>query len=79
VNVAVTDGRIEAIDGDGGDIDTEAFLQCEFPCEMQEQSAIAAAEIENAVSVADNGLRGGEIPRRRAVVNSDSSNSGSWK
>ncbi|MET3822782.1 hypothetical protein ACVK00_001580 [Burkholderia sp. PvR073] len=77
--MAVTDGRIEAIDGDGRDVDTEAFLQCEFPSEMQEQSAIATAEIENTVSIADNGLRGGEITRRRAVVNSDSSNSGSSK
>ncbi|MET3553528.1 hypothetical protein ABIC50_003452 [Burkholderia sp. 567] len=62
--MAVTDGRIEAIDGDGGDVDAEAFLQCEFSGEMQEQSAIAAAEIENTVSIADSGLRGGEIPRR---------------
>lgn len=62
--MAVTDGRIEAIDGDGGDVDTEAFLQCEFPDEMREQSAIATAEIENTVSIVDNGLRGAEIPRR---------------
>ena len=62
--MAVTDGRIEAIDGDGGDVDAEAFLQCEFPGEMQEQTTITAAEIENTVSIADNGLRGGEIPRR---------------
>nr|WP_175678771.1 hypothetical protein [Burkholderia ambifaria]WDR87374.1 hypothetical protein OR986_01760 [Burkholderia ambifaria]WDS00072.1 hypothetical protein OR985_06710 [Burkholderia ambifaria] len=60
--MAVTDGRIEAIDGDGGD--AEAFLQCEFPREMQEKSAIATAEIQNTMSIADNGLRGGEILRR---------------
>jgi len=71
----VTDGRIEAIDGDGGDVDAEAFLQCEFPGEMQEKSAIATAEIENTVPIADNGLRGGRNPtsqghRQRGLVNS---------
>ena len=60
--MAVTDGRIEAIDGDGRDVDVEAFLQCEFRGELREQSAIATAEIENIVSIADNGFRGGRNP-----------------
>ncbi len=43
VNVAVIDGRLEAIDGDRGDVDAKALLQRKFFGEVQEQPTIAAA------------------------------------